>query len=195
MMNGQQITDYMIQPTIGVNTYVDPGQALAFAQLIYPQIPLLSALEIASPGVAWNGAVIRACMKIEALDPRMWLGWKTNIYSELQWPRIAVPDLRINAWGYSPVYGFGFFYNMYLMPQTLQLAQTHEAIYLYLLDSDPGYIPTVLMSLKGITDVSLQKSSVKTEKVELYGGLFCNSFAWTLLKYLRRVQPSAIKMC
>ena len=194
-MSGTQIADYTITPTVGVNTYVDPGQALAFAKMIYPQIPTINALSITSPDAAWNGAVIRACMKIEALDPRMWLGWKTNINSELQWPRIAVPDLRINAWGYSPVYGFGFFYDASLMPQTLQLAQTHEAIYLYLLDSDAGYIATVMMSLKGITDISLQKSSIKTAPVELFGGLFCNPFAWTLLKYLRRVGPSSVKMC
>lgn len=139
---------------VGIDTYVDGAISQAYIQRRYPQIPAVAALTTTSvthpdnsvsfaADPRWEGALLRAVDAIEALEPAMWQGWKTEVSSGLQWPRVAVTDRRRNAWGYSPVYGFGFFFDSGAMPDILQHAQAEEALILFLLDSDPGYVPAL----------------------------------------------------
>ncbi len=130
---------------------MDGPTALAYIMRRYPQIPAVQGLTTGTDP-KWEGALLRAVDEIEALEPAMWQGWKTNVTSPLQWPRVAVTDRRRNAWGYSPVYGFGFFFDPNSMPDLLQNAQAEEALLLFLLDSDPGYVPALLDEQKGVLE-------------------------------------------
>ncbi len=180
--------------TVGTDTYIDGPTALAYIQRRYAQIASIMAITDGTDA-RWEGALLRAVDEIEALEPAMWQGWKTNVTSPLQWPRVAVTDRRKNAWGYSPVYGFGFFFDSSTMPDLLQDAQAEEALLLFLLDSDPGYVPVLLDAQKGIAEVEIFKSRVSYQGHRLFGNLIHSPRAWTLLLQLRRDRPARIVMC
>ncbi len=180
--------------TVGTDTYVDGPTALAYIQRRYPQIAALQTLTDGTDP-KWEGALLRAVDEIEALEPAMWQGWKTNVTSALQWPRVAVTDRRRNAWGYSPVYGFGFFFDPGTMPDLLQNAQAEEALLLLLLDSDPGYVPALLDAQKGVAEVRIEQARVQYQPQQRYGGLLHSARAWILLLQLRRDCPARVVMC
>lgn len=180
--------------TVGTDTYIDGPGALAYCVLRYPQVAAIQAITDGTIA-PWEGALLRAVDAIETLEPAMWQGWKTNVSSPLQWPRVAVTDRRRNAWGYSPVYGFGFFFDPNAMPDVLQYAQAEEALLLFLLDSDPGYLPSLLDEQKGVAEVRIQQSRVQYQPHPRYGGLIHSARAWQLLLQLRRDCPARVVMC
>ena len=176
--------------TVGVDTYVDAGVGLLYIQQRYTRIAAIQSADEA----AWEGALLRACDAIEGLEPAMWQGWKTTVTSPLQWPRVAVVDHRAQRLGLFAGVWLGFF-DANSMPDLLQYAQAEEALLLYLLDANPGYVPRLLDEQKGVSEERLQLSRLQYQQHRLHGDFIRSMRAWLLLLQLRRDKPARVVMC
>ena len=169
---------------VGTNTYVTLAEAEAWAG----NRLMMDAWNNATDAQQ-EAALLMACQAIERLDPAGWDGTPTTTTQKLQWPRFGVTDRTKTTYNYAPGYGYGYYFDSNIMPQPLKDAQYEEALELLKQSGDPGHQGAMRDQAKGITGLSVYRSSISYGVVVRFGGTLYSKDAFNLCCDLRRTRP------